>query len=172
LTRPAYAVEQSVDRVRLMSDTGSAIPASGKPVTSSVATSCACPSGKDRSMRDGTVELPDGRTLGYTDLGAPEGPLVFYFHGAPSSRLDLVAFDDAFTDRGVRVVCPERPSYGVSSPHPRRQREDWPGDVAELADSLGLSVSRSSVFLRVVRTRSRARRCFHLASRPRRWWRA
>ena len=45
---------------------------------------------------DTTMTLPDGRFLGYTDLGAVSGPLVFYFHGAPSSRLDLAAFDDDF----------------------------------------------------------------------------
>jgi pimeloyl-ACP methyl ester carboxylesterase len=88
-------------------------------------------------MVDAMLNLPDGRSLGYTDLGAPDGPLVFYFHGAPSSRLDLVAFEDQFTNRGVRVVCPDRPGYGTSSRQVGRQREHWPADVAALADALG-----------------------------------
>jgi hypothetical protein len=30
-----------------------------------------------------TVELADGRTLGYTECGDPAGPVLFYFHGHP-----------------------------------------------------------------------------------------
>jgi pimeloyl-ACP methyl ester carboxylesterase len=90
-------------------------------------------------MVDATLDPLDGRTLGYTDLGLPGGPLVIYFHGAPSSRLDLVAFDDEtpLEHRGVRVVSPDRPGYGTSSPQVGRQREDCPADVAALAKFLG-----------------------------------
>jgi pimeloyl-ACP methyl ester carboxylesterase len=86
---------------------------------------------------DATLKLPDGRTLAYADLGAPDGPLVMSFHGAPSSRLETSAWDDDFKRLGVRLVAPERPGYGLSSPLPGRQREQWPADVAVLADSLG-----------------------------------
>jgi pimeloyl-ACP methyl ester carboxylesterase len=61
-----------------------------------------------------------------------------YFHGAPSSRLDLTLFEDAFAARDVRVVSADRPGYGGSSPQPGRRREDWPADVAALADHLGI----------------------------------
>jgi pimeloyl-ACP methyl ester carboxylesterase len=88
--------------------------------------------------RDTTMTLPDGRVLAYTDLGAPNGPLVMYFHGAPTSRLDLVGFDDTFAELNVRVVCPDRPGYGGSSPQPGRHWRDWPADVAALADHLGV----------------------------------
>lgn len=88
-------------------------------------------------MRDSTMTLPDHRTLAYTDLGAADGPLVFYFHGAPSSRFDLVAFEGALIERGVRLVSPDRPGYGGSSPQPGRKLLDWPRDVAALADHLG-----------------------------------
>jgi pimeloyl-ACP methyl ester carboxylesterase len=59
-----------------------------------------------------------------------------YFHGAPTSRLDLVAYEDSFVDRGVRVVSPDRPGYGGSSPQPGRSMRTWPADVAALADHL------------------------------------
>jgi pimeloyl-ACP methyl ester carboxylesterase len=62
-----------------------------------------------------------------------------YFHGAPSSRLDLalLGFEAVFLQRGVRVVSPDRPGYGGSSPQPGRTLEDWPADVVALADHLG-----------------------------------
>lgn len=87
-------------------------------------------------MRDAGMTLADGRNLAYTDLGAPAGPVVMYFHGAPTSRLDLRWYDDQFARAGVRVVSADRPGYGRSSPQPSRGMRDWPGDVAALADHL------------------------------------
>ena len=82
--------------------------------------------------------LLDGRTLAYTDLGSPSGPVVMYYHGAPSSRLDLAYFEDDLAGRGVRVVSADRPGFGRSSPRPGRRREGWPTDVAALAVHIGV----------------------------------
>ena len=87
-------------------------------------------------MRDATMTVDDGRKLAYTELGAADGPVILYFHGAPTSRLDLVAFEADFVGRGLRVVSPDRPGYGGSSPQPGRSMLDWPADVAALADRL------------------------------------
>ena len=84
------------------------------------------------------MTLHDGRTLAYTEIGAPNGPAVFYFHGAPGSRLELVALDEAFVAAGVRAVTPDRPGYGGSSPLPGRTTAVWADDVATLADHLGV----------------------------------
>jgi pimeloyl-ACP methyl ester carboxylesterase len=89
-------------------------------------------------VRDSLVTLTDGRAVAYTDIGAPDGAAVMYFHGAPTSRLDLVAYRDEFAGRGIRVISPDRPGYGGSSPHPGRTLEAWPDDVAELSDRLGV----------------------------------
>ena len=63
--------------------------------------------------------------------------MVFYFHGAPTSRFDLMAIEDRFIELGVRVVSADRPGYGGSSPSPRRRLKDWPSDVGALADEVG-----------------------------------
>jgi pimeloyl-ACP methyl ester carboxylesterase len=74
---------------------------------------------------DTSISVPGGRSLTYTDLGASSGPVVIYLHGAPSSRLDLVLFEDALAALGVRVVSADRPGYGGSSPIVGRRLEDW-----------------------------------------------
>jgi pimeloyl-ACP methyl ester carboxylesterase len=89
-------------------------------------------------MVDATMTLPDGRTLAYTEVGAPDGPVAFYFHGAPGSRLELTSLDDAFAAVGVRVVTADRPGYGGSTPLPGRTTAGWARDVAALADHLGV----------------------------------
>jgi pimeloyl-ACP methyl ester carboxylesterase len=61
-------------------------------------------------MKDSTITLRDGRELAYTAIGNPNGPCVFFFHGAPMSRLHLVPLENEFATRGLRVVSPDRPS--------------------------------------------------------------
>ncbi len=39
---------------------------------------------------------------------------------------------------GVRFIVPDRPGFGRSDPQPGRRVADWPADVAELLDHLGV----------------------------------
>lgn len=89
-------------------------------------------------MNDTQITLPDGRTLTYTDIGDSEGTCVMHFHGAPASRYLLDFYDEECKAHGLRVVSPDRPGYGGSSPQPGRSMADWPGDVGALADVLGI----------------------------------
>lgn len=87
-----------------------------------------------------TLELEDGRTLGYAEYGAEDGKPVFVFHGFPGSRLTWPAFDpnDCAGELGLRIIAPERPGYGLSDFQPGRELLDWPDDVVALADLLGI----------------------------------
>lgn len=87
-------------------------------------------------MKDSQVTVADGRRLAYTDIGHPDGSGVFFFHGAPMSRLHLLGLHDQLFAQGIRVVTTDRPGYGRSSPHPRRSLADWPADALALADYL------------------------------------
>ena len=89
-------------------------------------------------MKDSQVQVGEGRELAYTDIGQPDGRCVVFCHGAPVSRLHLVDLEQQFAAHGVRVVTPDRPSYGRSSSQPGRSVKDWPADVAALADALGI----------------------------------
>jgi pimeloyl-ACP methyl ester carboxylesterase len=90
-------------------------------------------------MRDSSVTvLPDGRDLGWLELGDPAGMPVFAFHGTPGSRLQLAIEDSPIRVAGLRLVCPDRPGYGLSTFQLGRRLVDWPADVAHLADHLGI----------------------------------
>jgi pimeloyl-ACP methyl ester carboxylesterase len=89
-------------------------------------------------MNDSTIPLSDGRMFAFTDIGAPDGTPMIHSHGAPSSRLELAILDAAFKEAGLRVITPDRPGYGGSSPQPGRTLADWPTDVAALADAIGV----------------------------------
>ena len=89
-------------------------------------------------MKDSRITLPDGRGLAFSEFGDASGSTVFFFHGAPTSRLGLVPWEMEFANRGLRVVSADRPGYGGSSPQPGRTMSDWPTDVAKLANALGI----------------------------------
>ncbi|WP_435360606.1 alpha/beta fold hydrolase [Haloarchaeobius sp. DFWS5] len=85
-----------------------------------------------------TTTLPDGRTLAFREFGDPAGRPLFVFHGLPGSRLFGAYFADAAAEAGVRIVAPERPGFGQSSPDPGRGLTDWSADVADLAAHLDI----------------------------------
>lgn len=85
-----------------------------------------------------TIDLPDGRTLAYADLGDPDGEVVVLHHGYPNSRVLGARFDAPARDLGVRLVVPDRPGIGRSDPLRDRAIDDWPADLVALADSLGV----------------------------------
>lgn len=88
---------------------------------------------------DSCLRLRDGRLLGYTEAGKPDGLPVLYFHGVPGSRRELHPLSDIADEMGLRLFVLERPGYGLSNLHPERRLLDWPADVEEFADRLGLS---------------------------------
>jgi pimeloyl-ACP methyl ester carboxylesterase len=87
---------------------------------------------------DGSIYLGDGRRLAYAEYGDPEGKPLFYCHGFPASRLEAALLDPAARKARVRIVAADRPGCGLSDFQPDRRIGDWPGDVVELADALGI----------------------------------
>jgi pimeloyl-ACP methyl ester carboxylesterase len=89
----------------------------------------------DRIVRSAT-----GRNVAYAQTGVPDGAPVFYFHGCPGSRLDFHEpyVQDAVTGSAARVVGIDRPGFGESDFQRRRRFDEWPADVAAVADALGI----------------------------------
>jgi pimeloyl-ACP methyl ester carboxylesterase len=84
------------------------------------------------------VTLRDGRRLAFEEYGDPQGVPMFFFHGWIGSRLDFAPNDEGASNMGVRVLSVDRPGCGESDFQPNRKLLDWPGDIANAADELGL----------------------------------
>jgi pimeloyl-ACP methyl ester carboxylesterase len=86
-----------------------------------------------------TLRLGDGRTLGYAEYGAAGGTPVLVFHGSPGARLQVRVAHAPALARGIRIIAPDRPGQGLSTARRGRAIADWPDDVRELADALGMT---------------------------------
>jgi len=84
------------------------------------------------------IILSDGRKLGFAEFGERQGKPVFYFHGFPGSHLEAKIAETMAKDSRVRFIGIDRPGFGLSDFKLKRKLADWPNDVTELADSLGI----------------------------------
>jgi pimeloyl-ACP methyl ester carboxylesterase len=87
--------------------------------------------------REGTIELPDGRSLAYADRGPPDGAPVVFHHGTPGSRLGHHPDPGVYERAGARIVTYDRAGYGGSERLEGRDVAAVVGDVSALADELG-----------------------------------
>lgn len=98
----------------------------------------------DGTLRTAAVDLPDGRDLAYSVRGPSDGFPVILHHGTPGSRLFAALLADAAVEAGVRLITPDRPGYGRSSPPPDGWGwYDWREDLTAVLDAE--SIGRAGV---------------------------
>lgn len=85
-----------------------------------------------------SVSTSDQRTLTFAQWGDPKGFPVFSLHGSPGSRLSRHYDETVYVQAGARLITYDRPGYGGSDRHPGRRVVDCVGDVAAIADTLGI----------------------------------
>jgi pimeloyl-ACP methyl ester carboxylesterase len=90
-------------------------------------------------IADRSFEITPDLRIAVNEAGDPCGHPVFFFHGWPASRLQGAGFGPDALALGLRIISPDRPGVGLSTPQPGRRLLDWPRIVAELADQLGLA---------------------------------
>jgi pimeloyl-ACP methyl ester carboxylesterase len=83
--------------------------------------------------------LASGRRIGCAEYGDPAGLPVLALHGTPGSRLMFALSDGAARERGLRLIAPDRPGYGLSDHRICESLAQSAEDVAAVADAYGLN---------------------------------
>lgn len=89
-------------------------------------------------MKDCITSLNDGRKLGFIEYGHPDGLPIFLLHGTPGSRVFGLENEPLIGEERLKIVTPERPGYGRSSPLKNRSISGYSSDIEELANFLGI----------------------------------
>jgi pimeloyl-ACP methyl ester carboxylesterase len=94
---------------------------------------------QDESSRQ-TLDLPDGRKLGYAFYGSalPNAPTVVFIHGSGDNRLSGGFFHKAAEDLDMRIISVDRPGWGLSSSRMGGTVLDFAQDVKCLMSELSV----------------------------------
>lgn len=84
------------------------------------------------------VAVERDRLVAYERWGDLDGEPMFFLHGTPGCRLNRHADARLWPNLGLHVITIDRPGYGVSTALPGRRVSHAAGDVAAVADALGL----------------------------------
>jgi len=87
---------------------------------------------------DKTFTLEDDRVLGYIETGDLKGKPLFLFHGLHSSRLEAKCIEQEMYNKGIRLICFDRPGMGLSTFQENRTVLDIVDDTIALAESLDI----------------------------------
>ena len=88
---------------------------------------------------EGTVRLPDGRSLGYAEFGPVSGRPLLWFHGTPGACRQIAPQTrEACWRRQIRLICVERPGIGASTSHAYEAIADFARDIESLVRAVGV----------------------------------
>src|ERR1700756_3649220 len=85
---------------------------------------------------DHVTRVRDGRVIGYTQYGDPDGFPVINAHGGLACRTDVKAAAPIAEQAGIRLVSAGPAGVGISEPLPSRTILDWARDIWELTKQI------------------------------------
>lgn len=91
--------------------------------------------------RERVVSIADGREIAYAEYGSSEGVPVVFLHGTPGSRRLGALLELPAKEYGVRVLAPDRPGYGRSTPWPNRSIEETGEFLNPVLDHAGVEAA-------------------------------
>jgi pimeloyl-ACP methyl ester carboxylesterase len=87
-------------------------------------------------MKNESITMNDGRSVGFADYGSPGQTAVVWCHGGPGTRLEPSLVATAAARAGLRLIGIDRPGYGLSTPQPGRTIGGWATDAFAVLDHL------------------------------------
>lgn len=92
-----------------------------------------------RPKLEGTVEVADGRRLGFAEFGDPQGKPIFWLHGTPGARRQIPPEARVFAaENNIRLLGVDRPGIGSSTPHRYDRVLGFAQDLEIMADTMGI----------------------------------
>ena len=92
----------------------------------------------EAEKRNQRMFLSDGRCLSFAEYGADDGYPVVMVHGLTGSRFQVHQEEEILRRHGIRLFIPERPGFGESERLQERRIIDWPTDLEQFLDFLGV----------------------------------
>ena len=83
-----------------------------------------------------TLRLRDNRTAEFAEYGDVDAKPVFYFHSFLGSCSQAALSDALAHEHGIRIIAPNRPGIGNSTPKRFSCMIEYADDIAQLADAL------------------------------------
>lgn len=93
------------------------------------------------SIPNTTVSIDEHREITYTEYGDASGTPVLFLHGTPGSRRLGTLFDTAAREHDLRLLAPDRPGYGQSTPWPDRSISDAGTFLTAVLDDAGVETA-------------------------------
>lgn len=85
------------------------------------------------------LRLSDNRLLEYAEYGDPQGAPVLYFHGFLGSCHQAALADGVGKRLKLRIIAPNRPGIGASTPCVRAAMTDYAQDIEQLLNALEIT---------------------------------
>jgi len=92
------------------------------------------------------VPVGGDRQLAYAEYGSADGLPVVFLHGTPGSRRLGALFESSARTHGVRLIAPDRPGFGRSSPRPDRAVGDAAEFLVPVLDDAGVETAALVAF--------------------------
>jgi pimeloyl-ACP methyl ester carboxylesterase len=88
---------------------------------------------------EGTIEVAEGRRLGFAEFGRPRGRAVIWMHGTPGARRQIPESARVAAEKfDICLIGLDRPGVGSSTPHVYDQIADFADDLDIVLDRLGI----------------------------------
>ena len=97
---------------------------------------------RDRRLSQAVRHPKTGRKIAFSEVGDPNGAVVFVCVGMGLTRFVSTFYDDLALTLKLRLITPDRPGVGGSEPYPERERQGpmtWHQDVATICQHLDIS---------------------------------
>jgi pimeloyl-ACP methyl ester carboxylesterase len=84
------------------------------------------------------IKLENGKTISYSIYGNENGSPILLCHGVNGTRVQAMKFADEANRLNLKIITPDRPGYGESTPSETREYLQWAEDINDFLEKLGL----------------------------------